>query len=159
MSTFALVSGSPPPYLCLSFDHQKRKKMKYTLFVKETANKAGRFTYTVRDENDQVISERKSNRVYVACTIYGGSYFGRLDLIGKGSHYDGIMLAKGYMKDWNSRTRKSEWQPADMSKVADYAKKYVGVPELLERYITEIAYLETVTDAERAFTEARLRAI
>jgi len=60
--------------------------MKYTLNVKETKNKAAQFHYTVTDENGNIISERKSNRVYVACTIYGAYYFGRLDLIGKGEH-------------------------------------------------------------------------
>lgn len=60
--------------------------MKYTLKVTETANKAGKFHYQVMDETGKVISERKSNREYVACTINGGFYFGRLDLIGKGDH-------------------------------------------------------------------------
>ena len=60
--------------------------MNYQLNVKETGNKAGRFHYTVTDESGAVISERKSNREYVACTIYGNHYFGRLDLIGKADH-------------------------------------------------------------------------
>jgi hypothetical protein len=60
--------------------------MNYTLNVKETGNKAGRFHYTVTDENGNIISDRKSNREYVACTIHGSHYFGRLDLIGKGDH-------------------------------------------------------------------------
>lgn len=60
--------------------------MNYTLKVTETANKAGRFHYQVVDETGKVLSERKSNREYVACTINGQYYFGRLDLIGKGDH-------------------------------------------------------------------------
>lgn len=60
--------------------------MEYTLEVTETKNKAGRFHYKVKDSNGQVISERKSNREYVACTIDGSNYFGRLDLVGKGDH-------------------------------------------------------------------------
>lgn len=60
--------------------------MKYTLNVKETGNKAARYHYWVTDENGSVISERKSNRKYVACTANGRLYFGRLDLIGKGDH-------------------------------------------------------------------------
>lgn len=67
--------------------------MNYKLNVKETGNKAGKFHYTVTDESGKVISERKSNREYVACTICGSFYFGRLDLIGKGDH--GRFL-KGY---------------------------------------------------------------
>jgi hypothetical protein len=60
--------------------------MTYTLNCKETGNKAARYHYTVTDEAGNIISERKSNRQYVACTIYGEFYFGRLDLIGKGDH-------------------------------------------------------------------------
>jgi 2',3'-cyclic-nucleotide 2'-phosphodiesterase (5'-nucleotidase family) len=60
--------------------------MTYKLNVTETNKKSGKFHYTVTDENGNVISERKSNRVYVACTASGSHYFGRLDLIGKGDH-------------------------------------------------------------------------
>jgi hypothetical protein len=60
--------------------------MNYELKVTITNNKAGKFHYQVIDENGTIISERKSNREYVACTIKGSFYFGRLDLIGKGDH-------------------------------------------------------------------------
>ena len=60
--------------------------MNYELKVTETKNKAGKFHYQVIDENGTIISERKSNREYAACTAGGGYYFGRLDLIGKGEH-------------------------------------------------------------------------
>ena len=58
--------------------------MKYTLKV--TALKNGKYHYQVVDENGKILSERKSNREYVAATITGSFYFGRLDLIGKGDH-------------------------------------------------------------------------
>ncbi len=60
--------------------------MTYKLTVNETKNKAGKYHYQVVDENGNVISERRSNRIYVACTINGGFYFGRKDLVGKGDH-------------------------------------------------------------------------
>ena len=60
--------------------------MTYKLIVKETGNKAGKFHYTITDEAGNIISERKSNREYVAATINGSFYFGRIDLIGKGDH-------------------------------------------------------------------------
>lgn len=60
--------------------------MTYKLNIKETGNKAGKFHYTITDEAGTIISERKSNREYVAATINGQFYFGRLDLIGKGDH-------------------------------------------------------------------------
>lgn len=51
---------------------------------KETKGK--KHLYTVTDESGNVISTRTSARDYVACTINGEFYFGRLDLIGKGDH-------------------------------------------------------------------------
>lgn len=59
---------------------------KYTLEVKETGKKSGKYQYTVIDDTGKVLSTRSSNREYVACTINGQYYFGRLDLIGKGEH-------------------------------------------------------------------------
>lgn len=70
--------------------------MNYTLRVTETKNKAGKFHYQVIDKTGKVISERKSNRTYVACTINGQFYFGRLDLIGKGDHGKQIKIQQGY---------------------------------------------------------------
>lgn len=69
--------------------------MNYILFVTETGNKASKYLYQVKDETGKLISERRSNRKYVACTINGAYYFGRLDLIGKGDHGKGVkMLAQ-----------------------------------------------------------------
>lgn len=64
--------------------------MTYKLTVTETGNKSAKFHYKVVDETGNIISERKSNREYVACTIHGQYYFGRLDLIGKGDHGRGV---------------------------------------------------------------------
>jgi len=58
----------------------------YKLRVKETSHKNGRYHYYVTDENGDVVSERRSNRTYVACTVSGSMYFGRRDLVGKGEH-------------------------------------------------------------------------
>jgi len=60
--------------------------MTYKMNVTETNRKSGKYHYTVTDENGNVISERKSNREYVACTANGAFYFGRTDLIWKGDH-------------------------------------------------------------------------
>ena len=56
----------------------------YILTKKPLTN--GKFKYTVTDETGHVISTRNSSRHYVACTIRGHFYFGRIDLIGKGDH-------------------------------------------------------------------------
>lgn len=60
--------------------------MTKTFTLTKTELKNGKFHYVVTDNNGNVISERKSNRHYVACTACGAFYFGRLDLIGKGTH-------------------------------------------------------------------------
>jgi len=60
--------------------------MNYELKVTETNNKAAKYNYQVIDEAGNVITERKSNKEYVACTADGVYFFGRLDLIGKGNH-------------------------------------------------------------------------
>lgn len=57
-----------------------------TYTLTKTTLKNGKYHYVVIDNNGNIISERKSNREYVACTIDGGMFFGRLDLIGKGDH-------------------------------------------------------------------------
>ena len=82
--------------------------------------KIGKFEYTVPDENGNIITKRTSTRDYVACTIRGRFYFGRLDLIGKGDH--GKILNKAnlilsdpkqaYNEDlmiWNASYR-NEWK-------------------------------------------------
>lgn len=48
--------------------------------------KGDKFVYTVIDEKNNVISTRTSKKDYVACTVNGEFYFGRIDLIGKGEH-------------------------------------------------------------------------
>ena len=47
--------------------------------------KGSNFVYTVT-KNGEIVSQRVSKRDYIACTIDGDFYFGRLDLIGKGDH-------------------------------------------------------------------------
>ena len=63
-----------------------RQMSTFKLSVTETKNKAGKFLYQVIDQDGRLVSERRSNRVYVACTVTGSHYFGRVDLIGKGDH-------------------------------------------------------------------------
>lgn len=59
---------------------------KYTLFRTLTGNKKSCFKYQVADAFGNILAERLSNREYVACTIDGEYFFGRVDLIGKGDH-------------------------------------------------------------------------
>lgn len=67
----------------------------FTLKVTETGNKASKFLYEIIDDaTGYVISTRKSNREYVAATIDGNYFFGRLDLIGKGDHGKSLKWAK-----------------------------------------------------------------
>ena len=60
---------------------------------KDTGRKNGRYRYRVIDEaSGEIISERSSNRQYVAATRNGAFYFGRVDLIGKGDHGRSLRL-------------------------------------------------------------------
>lgn len=104
--------------------------------LKQTQLKNGKFHYQVIDESGSVISERKSNREYVACTINGGTYWGRLDLVGKGD-YKRVL-------DWNiekmnmSETEFNNRYPSDI-----YTYTYNEfVQEAKEDYeaLTKIAY-------------------
>lgn len=92
-------------------------EMKYFLIKKETGNKAAKFHYTVVDENGKIISERNSNREYVACTIEGNYYFGRLDLIGKGDHGKYLKYCQGFRRSEKDKFVKT-FEPRDPSPIA-----------------------------------------
>lgn len=51
-----------------------------------TPTRGGKYKYTVKDQAGVIISSRLSGRDYVAATIDGEFYFGRIDLIGQGGH-------------------------------------------------------------------------
>jgi hypothetical protein len=111
--------------------------MNYELKVTEINTKASKYLYQVIDEVGNVISERKSNKEYVACTPYGSTYFGRLDLIGKGNHgqaikfHNEVLNWKRLPKDYASYNKPNE------EKVLEDCKK--EAKQTLE-LITSIAY-------------------
>lgn len=84
-------------------------KRKYILNVKIRNNiKGPTYHYYVTEEGDcNIISERKSERKYVACTKSGSYYFGRLDLIGKGDH--------GRRLKWQAETNREAEEIAYLS--------------------------------------------
>jgi len=108
--------------------------MNYELKVTETKSKTSKFHYQVIDENGTIISERKSNREYVACTADGSLYFGRLDLIGKGEH--GRLI-----RDRMDRLKMSVEQFEKISKyyTCDYDGYILDSNQCLER-LQKIAY-------------------
>lgn len=55
-------------------------------YILTKTQKGKKYLYEVKDENGNVVSKRTSTRDYVACSVSGEFYFGRLDLIGKGDH-------------------------------------------------------------------------
>jgi hypothetical protein len=110
--------------------------MNYELKVTITNNKTSKFHYQVVDENGNVISERKSNREYVACTIDSTFFFGRLDLIGKGEN-------ARFIKDSMERMNRTEEQflklyPRNIYS-NDYNKEISDMKKRYENYTT-IAY-------------------
>lgn len=48
--------------------------------------KGKKFLYEVKDKDGNVVSDRVSARDYVACSVSGEFYFGRIDLVGKGDY-------------------------------------------------------------------------
>lgn len=91
--------------------------MEYKLIKSQRGKK---FLYEVQDENGTVISFRQSERDYVACTIDGSYYFGRLDLIDKGDYGRRISMARkilnGPKKEYETRASyfvpsyRAEWR-------------------------------------------------
>lgn len=94
--------------------------MNYELKVTETKNKAGKFHYQVIDENGTIISERKSNREYAACTINGAFYWGRIDLIGKGDYKNILAYAEKRSK---YTELPSNWSNGNLDEIIKDAKK------------------------------------
>jgi hypothetical protein len=72
----------------------------------ETGKKSAKFSYSIVDENGNVLSTRSSNREYIAATKCGTFFFGRLDLIGKGDH-------GRFIKDIKKTWAKVENKPGD----------------------------------------------
>lgn len=120
---------------------------KYILSKKAKGKK---YQYTVTDEKGNVVSTRTSARNYVACTANGEFYFGRLDLIGKGDHGNGLsrtteILAnpeRAYKKlvaDVVPSCRK-EWiaeNPAD-----EWIARHVNWATERQKELNAIAYLQ-----------------
>lgn len=52
----------------------------------KTQTKSGKYNYSIVDDNGNILATRTSSKEYVAATITGKYFFGRLDLIGKGEH-------------------------------------------------------------------------
>ena len=77
--------------------------------------KGKQIEYIVTDESGNVISKRTSKNQYVACTVNGEFYFGRLDLIGQGYH--GKLLNRANLiltdpvKAWDKDARQVSLNP------------------------------------------------
>lgn len=111
--------------------------MNYELKVTETNNKSAKFHYQVIDKNGNVISERKSNRQYVACTSCSSIYFGKLDLIGKGEHLKSIK-ENNEVLNWKRLPKHFiAYNKSNELEVLEQCKK--EAKEILE-LITSIAY-------------------
>lgn len=53
-------------------------------YILTKTQKGKKYLYEVKGENGNVVSKRTSTRDYVACSVSGEFYFGRLDLVGNG---------------------------------------------------------------------------
>lgn len=88
--------------------------------------KGKKFLYQVKDENENVISKRLSTREYVACTVNGEFYFGRLDLVGKGDYSRALACAQKYAKYSTLQYM------ADRSKRISEAKRCIALEKTLD---------------------------
>lgn len=97
--------------------------------------KGKKYLYEVKDDNGNVVSKRTSTRNYVACSVNGEFYFGRLDLVGKGDY--GKRLA-GATK-WANYTTSVYMQDRDMAlkdarRCIAIEKRIGQSPEWLDKY-------------------------
>ena len=87
-------------------------------YILTKTQKGKKYLYEVKDENGNVVSKRTSTRDYVACSVSGEFYFGRLDLVGKG--------------DYGKRL-------AGAQKRANYSTSvYMADPETIKKKVSEI---------------------
>lgn len=77
--------------------------------------------YTVTDEAGNVISTRTSARDYVACTISGEYYFGRIDLIEKGGHGASVKFCQGKANNQEISEEKREIYRKHLQKLLSIA--------------------------------------
>ena len=114
-----------------------------TYRLTKTELKNGKFLYEVKDENNNTISKRTSTRGhYMACTIDGQFYFGRVDLIGKGMHgqlLNQAIVAKSYsVEQWEKE--REEYRKELNKCIAierSLQRRYNRDAEWLEKYIAE----------------------
>ena len=145
---------------------------------KLTATPKGNKTlYQVIDETGKVISKRTSTRKYVACTIDGSYYFGRLDLIGKGEHgqtlariqdnkdtsrekYESILkdtrrewerMCRMHLQTWSTYRQKDE--PIKEWQIKHLEENYSDVPEI-KTAKTQWDYQVITMNPERHFQSA-----
>lgn len=78
----------------------------FTMTVEKSKRKSGgMYHYKIFNAAGEIVSERKSNRMYAAATVNGEFFFGRPDLVGRGSHgkqLKYIEIALGYINNPNS---------------------------------------------------------
>ena len=151
--------------------------MKQNFKLTATALKNGKTLYQVIDETGKVISKRTSTRNYVACTIDGSYYFGRLDLIGKGENgqtlariqeykdtsreaYDALLkktrreweqMCRMHLHTWATNRRKDE--PMEEWQLKHLEENYSDVPEI-KTAKTQWDYQVITMNPERHFQSA-----
>lgn len=108
-------------------------------YILTKTTKGKKFLYEVKDVNGNVISKRTSTRDYVACSINGDFYFGRLDLVGKGDYGKRFSMAQK-MAYYSTSV-----YMADRCKVLEEARKCIAIEkrightqEWLQKYVTSI---------------------
>lgn len=131
--------------------------------------KGKKYLYEVKDEKGNIISKRTSTREYVACTVNGEFYFGRMDLVGKGDYSRALACAQKYAKystlqymaDRTKRISEAKRCIA-LEKTLDHSsewmEKYINgfYKEIDERFPTEPEKIHSIVEEKIQFGEKRI---
>lgn len=109
--------------------------MKYYLSIKR--NKNNSYRYEVKTDTGAIICKRNSYRNYVACTLDGSIFFGRLDLIGKGWNKSSFDYAKNrgtpitvvYAKEAIEELVHKKYEEEGMIAAYDEANKHANITD------------------------------
>lgn len=80
-----------------------------------------KYLYEVKNDKGEVLSKRLTKRDYVACTVNGEMFFGRLSLIGKGEHGRQLSMYKAGSLDNTKSDSFRKWCSESLEIISNIA--------------------------------------
>ncbi len=114
-------------------------------YILTKTQKGKKFLYEVKDKDGNVVSDRVSARDYVACSVSGEFYFGRIDLVGKGDYSKRLAAANkraNYSKELYMADREAKLKEARQCIALE--RRMGKSPEWLEAYKAD--FYKTIDD-------------